>query len=287
MSLFKILFRYFIAPIFFIGILGIVAITGIYFYYSPQIPSVTELKNTQLNLPLRVYSSDDQLIAEFGQHRRRPVKYNQVPDNLRNAFISIEDSRIYKHKGVDFKGIARAVVSAVKSGRVSQGASTITMQVARNFYLTNERTVDRKLREALLALKIEDELTKEEILELYLNKIFLGKRSYGVGSAAEIYYGKKVEELSLAQSAMIAGLPKAPSKYNPVRNPKRAKQRRDYILKRMFELGYIEEINYQTALIEKLTAKIHNVEHDTYAPYMAEMARTDAIRRYGEENIYN
>ena len=286
MPLLKILFRYIIAPIFFIGILGIVAITGIYFYYSPQIPSVSELKNTQLNLPLRVYSKDDQLIAEFGQHRRRPVKYDQVPDNLRNAFISIEDSRFYKHKGVDFKGIARAIVSAAKSGRVSQGASTITMQVARNFYLTNERTVDRKLREALLALKIEDELNKEEILELYLNKIFLGKRSYGVGSAAEIYYGKKVEELTLAQSAMIAGLPKAPSKYNPVRNPKRAKQRRDYILKRMFELNYIDEADYQTALSETLTAKIHNVENETYAPYMAEMARTDAIRRYGEENIY-
>ena len=286
MPLFKILFRYFIAPIFFVGILGIVAITAVYFYYSPQIPSVSELKNTQLNLPLRVYSSDDQLIAEFGEHRRRPVKYNQIPDNLKNAFISIEDSRFYQHKGVDFKGIARAVVSAVKSGRVSQGASTITMQVARNFYLTNERTVDRKLREALLALKIEDELNKEEILELYLNKIFLGKRSYGVGSAAEIYYGKKVEDLTLAQSAMIAGLPKAPSKYNPVRSPKRAKIRRDYILKRMLDLGYIGEADYQTALDEELTAEIHNVENETYAPYMAEMARTDAIRRYGEENIY-
>ncbi len=286
MPLIKILFRYFIAPIFFIGILGIVAISAIYFYYSPQIPSVSELKNTQLNLPLRVYSNDDQLIAEFGEHRRRPVKYNQVPDNLRNAFISIEDSRFYQHKGVDFKGIARAIVAAAKSGRVSQGASTITMQVARNFYLSNERTVDRKLREALLALKIEDELNKEEILELYLNKIFLGKRSYGVGSAAEIYYGKKVEDLTLAQSAMIAGLPKAPSKYNPVTNPKRAQQRRDYILKRMFELGYITETNYQSALIEKITAEIHNVETETYAPYMAEMARTDAIRRYGEENIY-
>ena len=286
MPLFKILIRYIIAPIFFVSILGIVGITAIYFYYSSQIPSVSELKNTQLNLPLRVYSSDDQLIAEFGEHRRRPVKYNQVPDNLKNAFISIEDSRFYQHKGVDFKGIARAIVSAVKSGRVSQGASTITMQVARNFFLTNERTVDRKLREALLALKIEEELTKQEILELYLNKIFLGKRSYGVGSAAEIYYGKKVEDLTLAQSAMIAGLPKAPSKYNPVRNPKRAKVRRDYILKRMLELGYIGDTDYQTALAEKITAEIHNVENETYAPYMAEMARTDAIRRYGEENIY-
>ncbi|PID33808.1 MAG: penicillin-binding protein 1A [Thiotrichales bacterium] len=286
MLLFKILLRYVISPIIFVSILGIIATTLIYLYYSSQTPSVSELKNTQLNLPLRVYSSDDQLIAEFGEHRRRPVKYDQIPDNLKKAFISIEDSRFYQHKGVDFKGIARALLSAVKNGKVSQGASTITMQVARNFYLTNEKTLDRKLREALLALKIEDELSKKEILELYLNKIFLGKRSYGVGSAAEIYYGKKVEELTLAQSAMIAGLPKAPSRYNPITNPKRAKLRRDYILKRMLELGYISETDYQTALTEELTAKIHNVENETYAPYMAEMARADAIRRYGEENIY-
>ena len=159
-------------------------------------------------------------------------------------------------------------------------------KLARNFFLNNDRTLDRKLREALLSLKIEEELSKEEILELYLNKIFLGKRSYGVGSAAEIYYGKKVEDLTLAQSAMIAGLPKAPSKYNPVTNPKRAKIRRDYILKRMFELDYVTESAYQAALNENLSATIHNVESETYAPYMAEMARTDAIKRFGEENIY-
>jgi len=286
MSLINILIRYLIAPLFFIGIFSLVAITAIYFYYTPQLPSVSELSTTQLHLPLRVYSKDDQLIAEFGQYRRRPVTYNQAPDNLRNAFIAIEDARFYQHKGVDFKGIARAVVSALKSGQVTQGASTITMQVARNFFLTNERSLDRKLREAFLALKIESELSKQEILELYLNKIFLGKRSYGVGSAAEIYYGKKVEDLSLAQSAMIAGLPKAPSRYNPITNPKRAKERRDYILQRMLELGYITQSDYQTALDEEVTAEIHNVESETYAPYMAEMARADAIRRFGEENIY-
>lgn len=286
MSFINIIVRYLFAPIFFVGILGLVVITTVYFYYAPQIPSVSELRNTQLHLPLRVYSKDNQLIAEFGQYRRRPVSYEQVPDDLRNAFIAIEDSRFYQHKGIDYKGIARAGVSAFKTRRVTQGASTITMQVARNFFLTNERTLDRKLREALLALKIEGDLSKQEILELYLNKIFLGKRSYGVGSAAEIYYGKKVEDLTLAQSAMIAGLPKAPSKYNPVTNPKRAKQRRDYILKRMLELDYISQENYQTALNEELTAKIHSVESQTYAPYMAEMARADAIRRFGEENIY-
>ena len=286
MALIHFTTRYLFAPLFCAGILGIVLVTSVYFYYLPQVPSVSELRNTQLNLPLRVYSKDNQLIAEFGEYRRRPVSYDQVPDDLRHAFISIEDARFYDHKGVDFRGIARAVVTALKNQRVTQGASTITMQVARNFYLSNDRTLDRKLREALLALQIENELDKEEILELYLNKIFLGKRSYGVGSAAEIYYGKKVEDLSLAQSAMIAGLPKAPSKYNPIINPERAKIRRDYILQRMFELDYITESAYKSALQEKLSATIHSVENETYAPYMAEMARTDAIKRFGEENIY-
>ncbi len=286
MSVINKIARYLFSPLIALGVLGTVVVSLVYFYYLPQIPSVNTLKNTQLQLPLRVYSQENKLIAEFGQFKRRPVKYAQVPENLRNAFIAIEDARFYQHKGVDYRGIARAIVAALKSGRVSQGASTITMQVARNYYLTNKRTLDRKLREALLAIKIEESLSKEEILELYLNKIFLGKRAYGVGSAAEIYYGKKVEELSLAQSAMIAGLPKAPSKYNPVRNPKRAKKRRDYILKRMRDLKYISENDYQAALKEKLSAKIHYVENQTYAPYMAEMARADAIRRFGEENIY-
>ena len=278
--------RYLIAPLIPLGIIGISIVTATYFYYQPQLPSVAELKNAQLQLPLRVYSKEDKLIAEFGQFRRRPVNYEQTPQNLRNAFIAIEDARFYQHKGVDFRGITRAVVTALKSGRVKQGASTITMQVARNFYFSNEKTLDRKLREAFLALKIEDELSKEEILELYLNKIFLGKRAYGIGSAAEIYYGKKVDELTLAQSAMIAGLPKAPSRYNPVVNPKRAKIRRDYILKRMSDLSYISPEDYQEAIKEELSAEVHTVETQTYAPYMAEMARTDAIKRFGEENIY-
>lgn len=286
MQIIKKLVRYLIAPMVVVSVLGVILASIIYFYYNAQIPSVDELKNTQLQLPLRIYSNDDKLIAEFGQYRRRPVKYQDIPEDLRNAFIAIEDARFYQHNGVDFRGIARAVVSALKSRKVKQGASTITMQVARNFYLSNKKTLDRKLREALLAIKIENELSKEEILELYLNKIFLGKRAYGVGSAAEIYYGKQVKELSLAQSAMIAGLPKAPSRYNPVINPTRAKQRRDYILKRMLELAYIDEAAYQKAIKEKLSAKVHVVENQTYAPYMAEMARADAIKRFGEEHIY-
>jgi penicillin-binding protein 1A len=278
--------RYLIAPLIPIGVISIVIVSATYFYYQTTLPSVDELRNAQLQLPLQVYSKENKLIAEFGQFRRRPVSYQQTPQNLRNAFIAIEDARFLQHKGVDFRGIIRAISVALKTGQVRQGASTITMQVARNFYFTNEKTLDRKLREAFLALKIESELTKEDILELYLNKIFLGKRAYGVGSAAEIYYGKKVEELTLAQSAMIAGLPKAPSRYNPVVNPKRAKIRRDYILKRMSDLSYISPEDYQAAIKEELSATVHTVESQAYAPYMAEMARTDAIRRFGEENIY-
>jgi len=248
------LIRYIIAPLIPIGIIGIMIATITYFYYQPLLPSVSDLKNAQLQLPLRVYSKENKLIAEFGKFRRRPVTYAQTPQNLRNAFIAIEDSRFLQHRGIDFKGILRAVVTVLKSGQVKQGASTITMQVARNFYFTNEKTLDRKLREAFLALKIENELGKEEILELYFNKIFLGKRAYGIGSAAEIYYGKKVDELTLAQSAMIAGLPKAPSRYNPITNPKRAKIRRNYILKRMSDLSFISPEEYKESVSEEIAS---------------------------------
>jgi penicillin-binding protein 1A len=280
------LFKRILAPLTIIFALGIIAIAGSYFYYTPQLPSIKELHNAQLQLPIRVYSREDKLIAEFGRFRRRPVKISEVPRHMINAFIAIEDSRFYEHKGVDLKGIARVVVAAIRNRKLTQGASTITMQLARNFFLTPERTIDRKIREIYLAIKIEKNFTKAEILELYLNKIFLGKRAYGIGSAAEIYYGKKLGELTLAQTAMIAGLPKAPSKYNPINRPKRAKKRRDYILQRMFEQNFISKAEYKQALKEKLSAKVHHTETQTYAPYMAEMARADAIKRYGTNNIY-
>ena len=283
---FSILFKRIFAPFIILLALGVIAIAGSYFYYTPKLPSVTELRNAQLQLPIRVYSREDKLIAEFGRFRRRPIQITEVPQQMINAFIAIEDARFYQHNGVDLKGIARAVVTAFKNRKVSQGASTITMQLARNFFLTPERTLDRKIREVYLAIKIEKELSKAEILELYLNKIFLGKRAYGIGSAAEIYYGKKLGELTLAQMAMIAGLPKAPSKYNPINRPKRAKLRRNYILQRMLEQNYITQDQYRQAVSEKITAKVHRTATQTYAPYMAEMARTDAIKRYGADNIY-
>jgi penicillin-binding protein 1A len=283
---FSILFKRVFAPLNILLALGVVALAGSYFYYTPQLPSVTELRNAQLQLPIRVYSREDKLIAEFGRFRRRPIHITEVPQQMINAFIAIEDARFYKHNGVDLRGIARAVVVAFKNRKVSQGASTITMQLARNFFLTPERTLNRKIREVYLAIKIEKELSKAEILELYLNKIFLGKRAYGIGSAAEIYYGKKLGDLTLAQTAMIAGLPKAPSKYNPINRPKRAKLRRNYILQRMLEQNYITQEQYTQAVNEKITAKIHRTATQTYAPYMAEMARADAIKRYGADTIY-
>ena len=268
--------------------LGLVGLIFIWSHYSSQLPSEEALRgNVSLQLPLRIYSKEKKLIAEFGQFRRRPVKIEEVPKNLTNAFVAIEDSRFYEHKGVDFYGVARAVVTAVKNRKVSQGASTITMQVARNFFLDRSKKIERKLKEVFLANKLEKLFTKDEIMELYLNKIFLGKRSYGVGSAAEVYYGKKVTELTLAQGAMIAGLPKAPSSYNPVINPKRAKIRRNYILKRMNELDYITQVQYDEAVNEPLSAKIHaRARTETAAPYVAEMVRQDVIRRFGEDSVY-
>ncbi len=280
--------RWILGPLILLITLGIIAVVTVWAYYTPQLPSEEELRsNVSLQLPLRVYSKEKKLIAEFGQYRRRPVKIEDIPDNLVNAFIAIEDSRFYEHKGVDFYGVARAFLSAAKTRKVSQGASTITMQVARNFFLDRRKKLERKIKEIFLASKLEKIFTKQQIMELYLNKIFLGKRSYGVGSAAEVYYGKPVSELTLAQSAMIAGLPKAPSAYNPVINPKRAKVRRNYILKRMNQLGFINNEQYEKAVAEPLTAKIHaRAKTETAAPYVAEMVRQEVIKRFGEDLVY-
>ncbi|MCK5902316.1 MAG: PBP1A family penicillin-binding protein, partial [Cocleimonas sp.] len=288
LKFFAKLFKWIVAPLIVISSLGIVALAAFYFYYmnGSSLPSVNELRNAQLQLPIQVYSREDKLIAEFGRFRRRPVSIDEIPHQMINAFIAIEDARFYQHKGVDLKGIIRAVVTAIKNRHLSQGASTITMQLARNFFLSSEKTLDRKIKEMFLAFKIEKELSKEEILALYLNKIYLGKRAYGVGSAAEIYYGKTLKQLTLAETAMIAGLPKAPSKYNPINRPKRALQRRNYILKRMLEQHYIRKTEYEQSVNEKITAKVHYKASQTYAPYMAEMARVEILKRYDPNDVY-
>ncbi len=238
-----------------LGLLGVAALAGIYLYVAPSLPSVTVLKDIHLQVPLRVYSRDDKLLATFGTKQRIPLEYDQIPPLLVEAFLSAEDDRYFEHSGVDARGMARAVLNLILTGHKSQGGSTITMQVARNFFLTRKKLYIRKVREIFLALRIEQELGKEDILRLYLNKIYLGERAYGVGAAAKIYYGKDVWQLTLAQMAMIAGLPKAPSAYNPLVDPKRALERRTYVLGRMRDLGYIDEIAYKRAMAEPLTAR--------------------------------
>ena len=266
--------------------LGALGLFGVYSHFSSQLPNDEDLRKIEIQVPLRIYTRDNELVAEYGEKRSRPVKLDQVPPILKQAFIDIEDARFYEHQGVDFKGIARAIYNVASTGSASQGASTITMQLARNAFLDSEKTVSRKIKESLLAIKLEQKLSKEEILEIYLNKIYLGNRAYGIAAAAETYYGKSLEQLTLAQSAMIAGLPKAPSRYNPIANPQRAMIRRDYILKRMFEFGHISPDQYKTALAEPNTAQVHKTEIETSAPYLAEMVRADIVKRFGEVNAY-
>ncbi|MDX1589585.1 MAG: penicillin-binding protein 1A [Oleiphilaceae bacterium] len=262
---------------------AILVMAAFYLYLQPALPPVEQLRDIRLQTPLRVYSQDKQLIAEFGEMRRTPVTLGQIPEHQVQAFLAAEDSRFYRHHGVDLRGLARAAVELASTGSIQSGGSTITMQVAKNFFLTRDRTFLRKFNEILLALQIEREISKEEILELYLNKIYLGNRAYGLASAANVYYGRDPEELNLAQMAMIAGLPKAPSSYNPLANPSRALERRDWILGRMLALGYIDSQAYEEALAEPVTASYHGPEVELEAPYVAEMAREDLFRRVGPE----
>ena len=261
----------------------LLSLSGAYLYLSPALPSVDSLRRIQLQIPLRVYSSDAKLIAEFGEMRRTPIRFADIPPNFIKALLSAEDDNFANHYGVDLSSLMRAATQLLKSGQIQSGGSTITMQVAKNFFLTNERSFSRKINEILLALQIERELSKDEILELYVNKIYLGNRAYGIEAAAQVYYGKPMHDLSLGQMAMIAGLPKAPSRFNPLVNPQRSKERRDWILGRMFKLGKIDQGQYQTALAEPIDASYHVPTPEVQAPYIAEMARAEMVGRYGSE----
>ncbi|RJQ45907.1 MAG: penicillin-binding protein 1A [Gammaproteobacteria bacterium] len=266
--------------------LGIGAMTALYLYLAPQLPATDTLTEVRLQVPLKVYTREGRLIAEFGEMRRIPVQFGQVPRQLVQAVLAAEDDRFYSHPGVDYQGLLRAALSLAATGEKKQGGSTITMQVARNFFLSSEKTYLRKFKEILLALRIEQSLSKDQILELYLNKIYCGNRAYGVAAAAQFYYGAELNQLTLAQMATLAGLPKAPSKYNPLANRERAVERRDYILERMAALGYISEAEYQTAHSAPETAARHNPEIEVEAPHVAEMARAEMVRRYGETEAY-
>ena len=261
---------------------AIFAAATLYYFLTPQLAPGETIKETQLQVPLRVYSAEGLLLAEFGEKRRIPVKYDDIPPRLINAFLASEDDRFFEHPGVDYQGLLRATYSLIATGEKAQGGSTITMQLARNFFLSSEKTYLRKLKEIILALQIERDLTKKEILALYLNKIYLGKRAYGIGAAAKVYYGKSLKELTLAEMAMVAGLPKAPSKYNPIADPKRALQRRNYVLRRMSEVGYITSHAYNNAMQMPITARYHSREIEVYAPYVAEIIRTKLTEKYGD-----
>ncbi|MAL99518.1 MAG: peptidase [Alteromonadaceae bacterium] len=261
---------------------AVLVASAFYLYLQPALPPVDQLRDVRLQTPLRVYSSDNKLIAEFGEKRRTPVAIEQVPQQQIMAFLAAEDSRFYRHQGVDVRGLSRAALELASTGSIQSGGSTITMQVAKNFFLSRERTFLRKFNEILLALQIEQELDKDTILELYLNKIYLGNRAYGIEAAAQVYYGRSVSDLTLAQMAMIAGLPKAPSAYNPLANPERAQARRDWILGRMRELGSIDQAAYETAIGDPITATYHGPKSAISAPYIAEMARADLLNRVGD-----
>ncbi len=273
---------------FFLSTLLLIMVTGmiILWYVIPTLPDIYTLENVRMQVPLRIYSSDLSLIAEFGEKRRTPLDIDNVPPKLIEAFLAAEDDRFYTHPGVDWPGLVRAAYLLLKTGEKAQGGSTITMQVARNFFLNREKTYRRKLSEILLALKIERELSKDDILELYLNKIYLGQRAYGVGAAATVYYGKDIGELTLPQLAMLAALPKAPSTINPVKNPEKSLIRRNYVLQRMRTLDYINDDEYKTAMATPVTASIHSASIRIKAPYVAEMVRSNLIEKHGK-NIYN
>ncbi len=248
----------------------------------PTLPGIADIRDIQLQVPLRVFTIDGQLIGEYGDYRRTPTNIEDVPPLMIEAILAAEDDSFYRHHGVDFSGVARAVLANLRSGGHGQGASTITMQVARNYFLSREKTYTRKLKEMLLSFRLEQELSKDEILELYINKIFLGHRSYGFQAAALFYYDKPLGDLTLAQIAMLAGLPKAPSRNNPLSSPENALERRNYVLRRMLDLGHIAQTDHDSAAAEPITARRHVSPVDIEAPYVAEMARDYIYDKYGE-----
>ncbi len=280
-----------VIKLFFIGCGGIfvaavIAVLAVYFYFAPGLPDVAMLKNVELRVPLKVYSRDGKLIAMYGEERRQPLDIEAFPKRIVQSFLAAEDDRFFEHPGIDYQGLIRAAINVHFTGKRRQGGSTITMQLARNFFLGSERTYTRKIREIFLALRIERELNKNEILELYLNKIYLGNRAYGVAAAANVYYGVDVDELNLAQIAMIAGLPKAPSRYNPIVNAERAILRRNYVLDRLRKLGHIDEESYLLAKDAPVTATHHYSGIEIDAPYVGEMVRTHIVDAHGPK-AYN
>jgi penicillin-binding protein 1A len=268
-----------------LGVIALIAFANVcaYVYLRPALPDVASLRDVQLQVPLRVYTRDGKLIASIGEQRRIPVRYDQIPKKLIQAFLATEDDRFFQHHGVDWQGILRAAVANLKAGGIRQGASTITMQVARDMFLTPKRDMKRKMSEIYISLLMEAEFSKEEIFSLYVNKIFLGQRAYGVGAAAEVYFGKTLDELSIAEMATLAGIPTAPSVVNPVASAENARVRRTHVLGRMLELNYITQAEYTQANLSPVESRLHGASIEVDAPYVAEMVRNDMQAKYGDD----
>ncbi|MBT8421608.1 MAG: transglycosylase domain-containing protein, partial [Gammaproteobacteria bacterium] len=275
--------------LFCIGLLvsGAMALTagviGAWYFVAPGLPAAETIREIPLQIPLRIYSRDGRLIEEVGERRRILITYDELRPDLVNAFVAAEDSRFFTHPGVDPVGILRAAMNYLRSGSRGQGGSTITQQLARDYFLTRERLFTRKLREAFLAYKIEQEFSKQEIMALFLNKMFFGQRAYGVAAAAQVYFGKPLANISIAEAATLAGVLPAPSNYNPVRSPANARMRRDYVLGRMRELDFISEDEYAAARNEPVVSQLHGTATELSAPYVAEMVRREMLKRYGED----
>ena len=259
---------------------------GMAMYLSPTLPSTQEIKTANLEMPLQIYSYDDKLIGQYGNRLSLPVSFDDIPEDLTHAFLAAEDASFFQHSGISIKGLGRAVTEAVTDDDGQTGGSTITMQVAKNYFLSPERTLNRKLTELFLARKIEDELSKNDILTLYVNKIYLGEGAYGIQAAAKKYYSKSLDNLTIAEMAMLAGLPKAPSKYNPVANPSRALTRRNWIVGRMHELGYITKAQRDEAINSPIGINLYQEKLDVNMPYLAEMTRATLVERYGEQVMH-
>jgi penicillin-binding protein 1A len=278
--------RRIISTLLLIAMLGIFAFAGLIIYLNSTLPDVKSLAHVQMQEPLRVFTSDGLLMAEFGEKRRNPVPLSDIPLPLQQAVIATEDQNFYKHSGVDVIGLFRAAIKLLTTGEKAEGGSTLTMQLARNFFLSPEKTYTRKIKEILLAIKISHDLPKDKVLELYFNEVYFGKRAYGIAAAAEVYYGVPLNQLTLPQMAMLAGLPKAPSTLNPLNNPAAAMDRRDHVLYRMLETGYITQAQYDEAIKTPVTAKYHHLDIEFDSPYLAEMVRDEIVKLYGD-NAYN
>lgn len=268
------------------ALMSFLVVLAFYFYVKDDLPTESSIRDVRFQIPMKVYTADGQLISQFGEKRRNPVLYSEIPQALKDAIIATEDARFYEHFGIDPIGIVRSAIVVISTGTKAQGASTITMQLARNVFLSLDKRWMRKIKEAYIALHIEQLMSKEEILTLYLNKIPFGNRAYGIGAAAQVYYGKDISQLNLPQLAMLAGLPKAPSRYNPIRNPEKAKWRRNVVLSRMYAVGAIDKQTFEEAKAAPVTAKFHGAKIEAPAPYVAEQVRLEMIDLYGEEQAY-